>query len=60
MCIRDSIQTDQPRALAASHRDQLQSTIRELERVHFAPDAVQANGHGDLQAIACDWVGRVS
>ena len=34
--------------------------IRELERVHFAPDTEQANGHGDLQAIARNWIGKVS
>jgi len=49
-----------PKSLGASHRDQLQGTIRELEQIHFAPDATQANGHGDLQAIARDWVGKVS
>ncbi|MBC8245192.1 MAG: hypothetical protein H8E20_12440 [Verrucomicrobia bacterium] len=49
-----------PKSLAASHRDQLQGTIRELEQIHFAPGATQANGHGDLQAIAHDWVGKVS
>jgi hypothetical protein len=38
----------------------LRGTIRELEQIHFAPDATQANGHGDLQAIARDWVGKVS
>jgi len=49
-----------PKSLGASHRDQLRGTIRELEQIHFAPDATQANGHGDLQAIARDWVGKVS
>ncbi|SVE11043.1 uncharacterized protein METZ01_LOCUS463897, partial [marine metagenome] len=54
------IDADRPRALAASHRDQLQGIIRDLERIHFAPDTGQANGHGELQAIARDWVGKVS
>ena len=49
-----------PKSLGASHRDQLQGTIRELEQIHFAPDATQTNGHGDLQAVARDWVGKVS
>ena len=54
------IDADQSRSLAAPHRDQLQGIIRDLERIHFAPDTGQANGHGDLQAIARDWVGKVS
>ena len=54
------IDADQSRSLAAPHRDQLQGIIRDLERIHFAPDIGQANGHGDLQAIARDWVGKVS
>ena len=49
-----------PRALADSHRNQLRSTISDLEKIHFAPDAPAANGHGDLQAIARDWVTKVS
>ncbi|MEE2947325.1 MAG: hypothetical protein VX392_03315 [Verrucomicrobiota bacterium] len=54
------IYADQPRALAASHRDQLQGTIRQMERVHFAPNAAQAKSHGNLRAIAHDWVDKVS
>ena len=49
-----------PKSLGASHRDQLRGTIRDLEQIHFAPDATQTNGHGDLQAVARDWVGKVS
>ena len=54
------IHADQPKALPAIHRDQLHGTIRELEQIHFSPDTAQANGHGDLRAIARDWVGKVS
>ena len=54
------IDADRPKSLAAPHRDQLQGIIRDLERIHFAPDTGQANGHGDLQAIARDWIGKVS
>ena len=54
------IDADRPKSLAATYRDELQGTIRELERVHFAPDTEQANGHGDLQAIARNWIGKVS
>ncbi len=60
MDLLERIAAEPPRSLANAHRDQLQSTIRELEQVHFAPDAIQANGHGDLRAIARDWVGKVS
>ena len=49
-----------PKSLAASHRDQLRGTIRQLEQIHFAPDTAQTNGHGDLKAVARDWVGKVS
>ena len=49
-----------PRSLTNPHRDQLQSTIRELEQLHFAPNAIKANGHGDLRAIARDWVEKLS
>jgi hypothetical protein len=49
-----------PNSLGAVRRDQLRGTIRELEQIHFAPDATQTNGHGDLQAVARDWVGKVS
>ena len=49
-----------PNSLGAVHRDQLRGTIRQLEQIHFAPDATKANGHGDLQAVARDWVGKVS
>ncbi|MFL3667056.1 MAG: hypothetical protein ACJ06V_10810 [Verrucomicrobiota bacterium] len=35
-------------------------TIRQLEQIHFAPDTAQTNGHGDLMAVARDWVGKVS
>jgi len=49
-----------PKSLGASHRDQLRGAIRDLEQIHFAPDATQTNGHGDLQAVARDWVGKVS
>ena len=49
-----------PRVLADSHRDQLRSTINDLEKIHFAPHAPAANGHGDLKAIARDWVAKVS
>jgi len=54
------IHADHPRALETSQRDQLQGTILELEKIHFAPDSTQTNGHGDLQAVARDWVGKVS
>ena len=54
------IDADRPKSLAAPYRDELHGTIRELERIHFAPDAEQANGHGDLQAIARDWIGKAS
>ena len=49
-----------PNSLGAVRRDQLRGTIRQLEQIHFAPDATQTNGHGDLQAVARDWVGKVS
>jgi hypothetical protein len=49
-----------PNSLGAVRRDQLRGTIRELEQIHFAPDATQTNGHGDLKAVARDWVGKVS
>jgi hypothetical protein len=48
------------KALAEPHRSQLRSTISVLEKIHFAPDAPAANGHGDLQAIARDWVAKVN
>ena len=54
------IDADRPKSLAATYRDELQGTIRELARIHFAPDTEQANGHGDLQAIARNWIGKVS
>ena len=49
-----------PNSLGTVRRDQLRGTIRQLEQIHFAPDATQTNGHGDLQAVARDWVGKVS
>ena len=54
------IDASAPNSLGAVRRDQLRGTIRQLEQIHFAPDATQTNGHGDLQAVARDWVGKVS
>ena len=54
------IATASPKSLEAAHRDRLRSDIREIEQLHFAPDAAQTNGHGDLQSIARNWVGKVS
>ena len=49
-----------PKSLAATHRDRLRSDIREIEQLHFAPDTAQTNGHGDLQSIARNWVGKLN
>ena len=49
-----------PKSLAATHRDRLRSDIRKIEQLHFAPDTAQTNGHGDLQSIARNWVGKVN
>ena len=54
------IDTAPPKTLPTAHREQLRGTIHELEQIHFAPQANQANGHGDLQAIAQDLVDKVS
>jgi hypothetical protein len=54
------IATASPKSLEAAHCDRLRSDIREIEQLHFAPDAAQTNGHGDLQSIARNWVGKVS
>jgi hypothetical protein len=54
------IATASPKSLEAAHRDRLRSDIREIEQLHFAPDTAQTNGHGDLQSIARNWVGKVS
>ena len=49
-----------PKSLAATHRNRLRSDIREIEQLHFAPDTAQTNGHGDLQSIARNWVGKLN
>jgi len=49
-----------PKSLAATHRDRLRSDIREIEQLHFAPNTAQTNGHGDLQSIARNWVGKLN
>ena len=54
------IKINQPKKLAKTHLNQLNSTISKLEQIHFSPSFQSENDDIDLQGIAHEWVTRVN
>ena len=54
------IKATPPNTLSKTHINQLQSTISELEKIHFSPKYSSDKENIDLQKIAQEWVTRAN
>ena len=54
------IKATPPNTLSKTHLNQLQSTISELEKIHFSPKYSSDKENIDLQKIAQEWVTRAN